>query len=243
MILRTLLEGRTADALLLDLGCGTGGMLGDMTAHDRSRCVGMDRSLVALKICRGKGFSALLRGDGAALPFRRDAFGAVLLLDVLEHLQDDVACLERVRDVCAPGGLVVIAVPAFQMLWSQHDVTFEHVRRYTAKQLVTVVRAAGLVPERVTYTNTLLFPLAAAWRLASARLPLGRHAPKHDFVALPRPLNRLLVWIYRLEARLLSRFDLPIGLSIVCLARRPSVARSATSGAGAGRSCGTSQFR
>src|SRR5262249_55538090 len=143
---------------------------------------------------------------------------------------------ERVRDVCTPGGLVVIAVPAFQMLWSQHDVTFEHVRRYTAKQLVAVVRAAGLVPERVTYTNTLLFPLAAAWRLVSARLPLGRQAPGQDFVALPRPVNELLVGVYRLGAWLLSRLDLPIGLSVVCLARRPAVLRSAratTAGASA----------
>ena len=116
----------------------------------------------------------------------------------------------------------MIAVPAFPMLWSQHDETFEHRRRYRASQLEAVVRASGLEPERLTYTNTLLFPIAAVWRVLSYRLGVGRFAPKHDFWPIPGWLNALLATLYRVEAWLLERFDLPVGVSVVCIARKPA---------------------
>jgi hypothetical protein len=88
-----------------------------------------------------------------------------------------------------------------------------------------VVRQSGLEPVRITYTNTLLFPIAAAWRLASYRLGLGRVAPKHDFWPIPGWLNRILTRLYLLEAFLLKRFDLPFGISVLCVARRPAEER------------------
>jgi SAM-dependent methyltransferase len=219
MILRAVLEDRVRNDRLLDLGCGTGGVLRDWM--DESRCFGIDRNPLALEICARNGFARLVRGDLTSLPFDEQSFDAVLLMDVIEHLDDDLGFLRTASELCAPGGRVVVAVPAFQALWSQHDETFEHRRRYSAKQLVTVIRRAGLEPERVTYTNTLLFPVAAVWRLASYRLGFGRVAPKHDFWPIPGWLNRILTGVYALEARLLKRFDLPFGVSVLCVARRP----------------------
>ncbi len=184
----------------------------------RCACVGIDQSRLALRISREKGVGALVRGQVTAPPFRPGSFDTIVLLDVLEHLDDDVALLCAAAEVCAPGGRLVISVPAFQALWSRHDETFQHRRRYSRRQLLTVVERAGLVPERTTYTNTLLFPVAAAWRLASARLDL---APRHDFFPVPAWFNALLVACYGLEAWWLRRADLPIGLSVVCIARRP----------------------
>ena len=219
LILRAVLEAGVRGDRLLDLGCGTGGVLRDWM--DESQCFGIDRNRLALEICARNGFKRLVCGNLTALPFRNESFDAVLLMDVIEHLEDDVAFLRTASELCAPGGRVVVAVPAYQMLWSQHDVTFEHQRRYSAKQLETVLHQSGLELERLTYTNTLLFPIAAVWRLVSYRLGLGRLAPKHDFWPIPRWLNRLLTGFYLLEARLLERFDLPFGLSILCVARRP----------------------
>ena len=116
---------------------------------------------------------------------------------------------------------MVIAVPAFPFLWSQHDETFEHHRRYREESLRAVAIEAGLEPERFTYTNSLLFPVAAVWRLLSYRLGLGRVAPKHDFWPIPRWLNALLIQLYRFEAWMLGRLNLPVGVSVVCLARVP----------------------
>ena len=182
----------------------------------------MDRSVVALSICRGLGFSTLVRGDLLELPLRPESFDTVLALDVIEHLPDDVGFLKRAAELCVPGGRVVISVPAFQFLWSQHDVTFQHHRRYSADQLRGAIRAAGLRVERVTYTNCLIFPAAALWRILSYRLGFGRLAPAHDFWRIPRWLNAVLVKLYALESRLLSRFDLPFGVSVVCIASRPA---------------------
>lgn len=217
-ILNALLLSDPGEGLLLDLGCGTGGVLRNWMS--RRPCVGTDRSELALQICQRRGFETLVRSDLNHLPFPDGSFDTVLLLDVIEHLDDDVGFLREVARLAAPGGRVVIAVPAFQFLWSQHDETFEHRRRYSARQLEAVVRAAGLVPERQTYTNTLLFPLAAVWRVLSYRLGLGRWAPETDFWELPKPVNALLARLYDVEAWLLERFNLPVGVSLVSIARR-----------------------
>jgi SAM-dependent methyltransferase len=217
-ILRALLSRYPSGRRLLDVGCGTGGTLRDW--RDRIHCVGIDRSELALKICAKRGFSILARGDLNQLPFGRETFDTVLLLDVLEHLHDDAQILRNASDVCVPGGRLIISVPAFQLLWSQHDETFEHRRRYSARRLEAVIRAAGLTPERTTYTNCLIFPIAALWRLLSYRVGLGRFTPKHDFWSLPGLANRILVRIYEIEARLLARIDLPVGVSVACIARK-----------------------
>ncbi|MBW2290879.1 MAG: class I SAM-dependent methyltransferase [Deltaproteobacteria bacterium] len=224
LILRAVLGANVRGDRLLDLGCGTGGVLRHWM--DENHSYGIDRNQLALEICARNGFDRLVRGDLTALPFRPESFQTVLLLDVIEHIDDDVAFLRAVSELCAVGGRVVVAVPAFQLLWSQHDETFEHRRRYSARQLEAVLRRSGLEPERLTFTNTLLFPVAAIWRLASYRLGLGRFAPKHDFWPIPRWLNRMLTGLYILEARLLERFDLPFGVSLLCVARRPPRGRT-----------------
>lgn len=216
-ILNSLLEKDLSSGRMLDLGCGTGGVLRDWMA--RRPCIGSDRSELALKICRSRGFETLVRADLNQLPFKEESFDTILLLDVIEHLDDDVAFLKRVAPLSTPGARVVIAVPAFQFLWSKHDETFEHRRRYSARQLDSVIRSAGLIPERTTYTHSLIFPLAAIWRTLSYRLGLGRFAPNTDFWPLPGWLNGLLAGVYNLEAWLLRRFDLPVGVSLVCIAR------------------------
>ena len=217
LLLRALLGDRVPGRLV-DLGCGTGGVLRDWMRE--GVCLGVDRSSFALSVCRAKGFPRLVQGDLTTLPLRPTSFDTVLALDVIEHLPDDVAFLKGAAALCAPGGRVIVGVPAFQLLWSQHDRTFQHHRRYSAGQLRAAVLAAGLRIERITYTNFLVFPATAVWRILSYRLGLGRLAPAHDLWTLPRWLNGALTRVYQLEARLLQRFDLPFGVSVVCIASR-----------------------
>jgi SAM-dependent methyltransferase len=239
LLLDAILRRCPAYDRLLDLGCGTGGVLRDQMA--RSHCVGIDRSQLALRVCQSRGFTSLARADLTRLPFQSQSFDVVVLLDVLEHLDDDVGFLRAASRICTPGGRMVISVPAFQWLWSQHDETFEHRRRYTAQRLEEVVRAAGMLPERTTYTNSLVFPVAAVWRPASYRLGLGRLAPRTDFWDLGEWPNRCLVALYRLEAWLLERVDLPVGVSVVCVARPGPEARRAGSSNSAASSAAVSE--
>ena len=222
MILRSLL-GRHRPASsgpasrLLDLGCGTGGILRDRT--EGMQCFGSDRSSLALEICRSKGFGRLVRADLVDVPFAADAFDLVLALDVIEHLEDDVGFLRQAARLCRPGGRLIVAVPAFPSLWSEHDETFEHHRRYRAASLRRAVEAAGMEIERITHTNTFIFPVAAFWRVVVGRLRRGG-GRGHDFFPVPRLLNTALAALYRLEAWWLRRGDFPFGLSIVAVAHR-----------------------
>jgi SAM-dependent methyltransferase len=217
-LLHALVPDGSAGRRVLDLGCGTGGLLRDDPLA--GVCFGVDRSARALSVCRRRGHRLLARADLAAVPFGAAAFDTVLALDVIEHLDDDVALLAQCRELVGLEGRVVVAVPAFRLLWSQHDVTYRHRRRYTARELARVVRRAGLRCERLTYTNFFVFPVAAVWRLLSWRAGLGRFAPRTDFWPVPGWLNALLTAVYRAEAWLLRRgVDLPFGVSVVCIAR------------------------
>lgn len=218
LLVRALLGGDPPRGRLLDLGCGMGGLLREFEGSAAS--FGTDRSTYALAVCRKKGATGLARADLLAPPFRDGTFDTLLALDVIEHLDDDVEFLRRASHLLAPEGRFVIVVPAFMMLWSQHDETFQHRRRYRAADLEAAVRAAGLEPLRTSYLHTAIFPVALTWRVASRRLGLGRVAPKHDFWPIPGWLNRLIAAVYRLEAFWLARADLPFGVSVGCVARR-----------------------
>jgi hypothetical protein len=157
-------------------------------------------------------------------------------LDVIEHVDDDAAFLMKFAAQLKPGGLVMITVPALMLLWSDHDVLNHHRRRYTARQLHDVVLKAGLVPERITYFNSLLFPIIASVRLAMrlknsllTRLGGNRRSPaRTDFERNIPSINGLLKMIFASERFFLRRFDFPLGISLLCVASKAPVAGKAT---------------
>ncbi|WP_174280485.1 class I SAM-dependent methyltransferase, partial [Sphingomonas bacterium] len=151
-----------------------------------------------------------------ALPgIERGAYDLIAVLDVVEHIADDVAALAAMRERLAPGGAILITVPAHPWMWSAHDVVNHHHRRYTKATLRAAIAAAGLRPERLAYFNSLLFPLAAGARLAG-RLT-GRE--DSDDSPPPGPVNALFERIFRLERHLVGRVPMGPGVSIVTLAR------------------------
>jgi len=152
----------------------------------------------------------------ADLPVPDGWADVVLLLDVLEHLDDDAAALATARRALAPGGLLVVTVPAYRWLWSDHDVALGHRRRYAAGELVGRVRGAGLSVERVSYFNMLLFPAVATVRVWK-RLVGDR---THDLHRPSDRWNRRLGRVFALERPLLPRVPLPFGSSLLLLARR-----------------------
>ena len=135
-------------------------------------------------------------------------------------MDDDVAFLVEVRRVLVPGGLALLSVPAYPFLWSEHDVSLHHKRRYVRRTLEEAVRRAGLRRVRITFGMTTMFPLIAGFRILAKAFP-RRGPAKTSYVATPGPLNALLARILRAEAAALSRVDLPFGTSIFCLAQNP----------------------
>jgi SAM-dependent methyltransferase len=204
---------------LLDVGCGTGGVLAALAA--RATVVGLDYSDLALRYCRSKGLASVVRGSAVALPFAAGTFDLCVMMDVLEHLDEEGALLADTRRVLRPGGAALISVPAFQALWSPHDEAFEHRRRYRRGALEARVREAGLVVEWSSYTNFFVFPVVLAWRTLRRRMRLAP-GMRTDFFPVPRPFNQALVGTYRCEAALLRRLVLPFGVSVACVARNPA---------------------
>lgn len=205
------------DAQILEIGCGPGGNLAMLQGHGQLQALETDphaRELAAeLGICPVE--------TGALpepLPFPSAAFDLVCLFDVLEHIGNDREALQAVAGLLKPGGRILITVPAYAWLWSAHDEAHHHQRRYTASGLEQVARAAGLVPRRLGYFNTLLFPLIAAIR--SLQRLTGKSADSD--AALPSPgLNRLLTAIFGFERHLLPLGTFPFGTSVLAVLENP----------------------
>jgi len=137
----------------------------------------------------------------------------VLLMDVLEHVDDDVGLIRASMKGAAPGAFAVISVPAFPSLFSAHDRFLDHKRRYRLNTLEDVARAAGLNIVSARYFFAMILPLVAALRLLEKRGP-----PKSSLVPHPRPVNDLLTFAHCMELPFF-RLNRLGGLSVFCLAR------------------------
>ena len=159
-------------------------------------------------------------GSATALPFVDGAFDVVSAFDVVEHCADDALAVSELARVLAPGGRMLISVPAYQWAWSDHDVRAGHHRRYTRPQLNQLVQRAGLSVARSTYAFGAVFPLFVAER-ASRRLR-GTPAPSESRLPTVSPrADRVLMGLSRMDERLLRRTDLPFGSSIFLAALKP----------------------
>lgn len=219
-LLRRLLAPRAPFARALDVGCGTGANAGEL-ARCAEHTIGIDAAAGAIGAAgrRQPHHEVLICGDAFCLPLADQSVDLVAALDLLEHLDDDQAAVGELFRVLQPGGSVIVFVPALPLLWGLQDQVSHHHRRYRRAQLAALIADAGFVVERLTYFNTLLFAPILALRLAM-RAWRPRSLENENQIGGPR-LNRALGALFRLEGPLLSRLDLPIGVSLACLARRP----------------------
>jgi len=210
--------GLPADSEILDAGCGTGGNLDLLSAFGAT--TGMEADDEALAFASERGGAKIIKGflpDG--MPEFGHKFDLVVLLDVLEHIDLDRESLSALRTVMKSGAYVLITVPAYAFLWSKHDEIHHHKRRYVRSSLQRVIDAAGLQTVRMTYLNTVLFPLIAAVRLKERALPPDDVMQE---LKVPGPtVNGILESVLRLEGRLLRRVGLPFGVSLMAVARNP----------------------
>jgi ubiquinone/menaquinone biosynthesis C-methylase UbiE len=145
---------------ILDVGCGTGANVSAFT--QLATTTGIDASMDALHFCRNRGINAVALSPVEVLPFGRATFDIVTALDVLEHTDDDLLCLREIHRVSKERGLVLITVPAYGFLWSEHDEALKHRRRYTAHELRNKLALTGFEVVRTSYfISTLFFPILA----------------------------------------------------------------------------------
>lgn len=204
-----------AEPRILDAGCGTGGylkryaLLGDAT--------GVDPSPDAVRFCHERGFDSVREAGLEDLPFEDDSFDLVTATDVVEHIAAEEEALSELRRVTAPGGALLLTVPAYMWLWSEEDEHLHHQRRYTRPRLRKAVERAGWEPQIATYFNSLLLPPIALAR----QLPQRDNGQKAELERTPAILDGPLSLPMRLEARLIrAGVSLPAGVSVGIVCRK-----------------------
>jgi SAM-dependent methyltransferase len=207
--------GETKRPRVLDLGCGTGVISGEL--NEWSRPISLDMSELALGFSRERGLSNLVQARGEWLPIRTGTMDAVLALDIFEHIEDDAAAFAEAFRVLRPGGVLVLSVPAFKTLWGPHDVALMHFRRYTAREMSDKLRKAGFQLRRLSYSVFFLFPVVVMVRFFEKR---RKGAAKASLPRVPEWANRALVSLQDLEASCVSRISLPWGSSVIAVAEK-----------------------
>jgi SAM-dependent methyltransferase len=202
----------------LDAGCGTGGLLQRLAGQ--APLAGLEYNPAAAARARAKSGAAIVAGDINALPYADGRFGALVSVDVLCHRGvTEALALAEMRRVLAPGGTLVLNLPAFEWLTSAHDARVHNARRYTARGAAALLRAAGFERAEARYWNSLLLPLMVAQRKLRAAAPDAAS----DVAPFPPWLDATLHAATRAEAglaRLGLRF--PAGGSVLVVASRPA---------------------
>jgi SAM-dependent methyltransferase len=216
-VCRELTSARGAEAQLniLDVGCGTGANLEMLDEFGTAE--GVDISSEALAFCRERGLTRVKQGAAEALPYEPESFDLVTGLDVVEHLDDDLAGLREMRRVLRRSGRAVLFVPAFMFLWGVQDDISHHRRRYTLPELKRAVQRAGFVVERASYVNLSFFAPILLGRLLMRATKLRPESENNLTLGF---LNGVLGKILGAESWPLSYMNFPLGVSIICVARR-----------------------
>ncbi|HSS60964.1 MAG TPA: methyltransferase domain-containing protein [Candidatus Limnocylindrales bacterium] len=209
---------------ILDVGCGTGTMLTYLASFGKAQ--GVDIDAEAIGYCRERGLEDVRLGEASALPFDDSTFDLVTALDVVEHLDDDSAAFREAWRLLRPGGHLLVTVPAHRFLWGDQDEVNMHKRRYVSRELRKRLVEARFEVVRLSYMNALLLPPIAAARLLRRlehRLRPRIQAESDFRYPAPGPLNQALGWVFGAEAAVLKRADIPFGVSILALARKPAI--------------------
>ncbi len=226
-ILRRLLRSEvdwSAPRKVLEVGVGPGVNLYSLYP-DNADLIGVEPDPGNARLAAGLGQIPVHEGTVEKLPAvaMTTTFDVITMFDVLEHIEDDRAALQILKERLKPGGALLLTVPAYQWMWGAHDDVNLHFRRYTRGRLIALLRDAGFVVKRSTYFNTWLFPLIALVRLVAKLIPKRKPTSRDvgsDFDKPSGLLNAPLRWLFASEAWFLPWVSFPFGVSLFVSARK-----------------------
>lgn len=206
---------------ILDLGCGTGAMAKD--ALSVGDYYGVDVSEKAVNFCKDRGIKNVKQGDALHIPYADNEFDVVLVLDAIEHVEDDLGALAEIRRVLKAGGIAVITAPAFMFLWGPTDEYFHHFRRYRLSELKSKMIQKDFHIAKASYFNIFLFLPIVLVRMiikflhlpTSLENDVSRKAVNDIWI-----VNKILYYIFYLESVMLKYINFPFGVSVVVVGRK-----------------------
>jgi len=210
------------DCRILEIGCSGGPLIQQLQADGYNFITGIDISAEGIELSRERGLKDVHVMDAQKLAFDDESFDVIAASDVLEHLADAPRALREWQRLLRPGGVLIVFVPAFMFLWSEHDEANKHFRRYRRSELSGLLAANGFAVERSSYWNFFLFFPVALVRLLKRWMPVSKKQEAHgDLNKPPDFLNRFLFALLRFENRQICRgIDLPWGVSTMAIARK-----------------------
>lgn len=196
---------------ILDIGCGSGQLL--HTLESNYVCTGVEpNDYLREEAIRTTNCTVIDGYLPTNIPFESESFDCIILLDVLEHIQDDNASLKKIYSLLKPNGLLLLNVPAMHILWSAHDEVNEHYRRYSQNELTSKLQKNNFSRIQTRYWGYLLAPIDLFIRKI---LPPSLRT--HDLKIPPRIINRYLKKYATTEFSLLRKFNMPFGLSLIAV--------------------------
>lgn len=207
------------DLEILEIGCGTGEILSLLKQWGNT--TGLDVSQEALDYCKTHGFQNLILEDINSLDLNQheSKYDLILALDVLEHIQEDVTAMKQVYKMLKPGGMFFVTVPAYKFLWSNHDEALHHKRRYHSVEIKLKLKDVGFkILKHSHFVFTVFFPISFI-KFMENFVNKKAYAKTH-YVPVPKFLNDLFTKILYLEAKLIKYLYLPLGTTIVVVAKK-----------------------
>lgn len=202
---------------VLDAGCGTGGNFNLLKQF--GTVVGIDVSAIAIRLAKEKGIINIKKGSVDNIPFSTNSFDLITCFDVLGHKQVyENKALSEINRVLKPKGLILMRVAAYNWLYSIHDIRVQNIRRYTRNKIRKLFLENNLIPIKITYANTILFPLVAFKRLVFKMFKI--RSLNSDVQPINYLLNIFLYIPFMIENFIIKYINLPFGSSIIILAKK-----------------------
>jgi len=212
-----LLKRENKNSHILDAGCSGGALVTYLHKKNFKHIYGIDIDHKSIEHCNNNGLDNVFLMNCTELMFDDESFDIVICSDVLEHVSNDVTALKEFNRVLKPNGIIILFVPAFNFLWSVHDQTNRHYRRYVSNDLICKLRANGFKIEKSTYWNVILFMPILIMRKLTFLFKNKKDDQLYEFDSL---LNSILTNILKFENAILQMVSSPVGVSVLIVARK-----------------------